>query len=176
MFEVSVIAIGFVIGFTLWYSAHSSNVNQMAFDERFHNMKIYPDFMKSVWIMGINLGILCAVCLLAILQLFFHRISDIGIGTRIALFSFFSCLLLYSAAFLFSFLLSSEIALLLVLQIPLIIIVAWAINTIYMLCSFSSSKALKRFLTYPNCFCSIGLFSSVLILWYVWLLLTYIPL
>ena len=96
--ESFAIIFGFMIGFSLCYVGTQSGIEGMAFNERFANQKIYPDFMKSAWIMGINGGIWYAVCLCAISQLFFDRISDMASGIKMVLFLLVSSILLYSTA------------------------------------------------------------------------------
>ena len=71
-FETSVIVFGFVVGYSLRWVSFPSFLDEMIFTENFHEKTIFPDFMKSFWIIGINDGILCAVCLCTILQLFFR--------------------------------------------------------------------------------------------------------
>ena len=179
-FEACAIAIGFTIGFALWYATLSSRVGQMAFNERFCDAKIYPDFMKSVWIMGINSGVWYAVCGYAIVQLFFHRISDIASSVRMVLIVFFSFLLLSSAIRLIALCFYSDtqfyVCFCLLWLMPWIAVVVSTINIIYILCSFSSSEGRNRFLTLPNCLCSIGLFSLILPTWLHILDMYYMPL
>ena len=175
-FETSTIVIGFVVGYLLRWLSLPSVVDEMNFDEVFYGKKIYPDFMKSVLVMGITYGILVAVCLLAVLQLFFQRISDIGIGIGIPVFLFFSLLLIFLLAYILNTLFFySEINLFLLLLIPLITIGALIANTIYIFYSLFSLESLYRFFTWPNWFCSIGLFSSITETWYIVLSLSHIP-
>ena len=175
LFETGVIAIGFLIGFALLYFNFLSRVSEMDFCEQFHGKKIYPDFMKSVWVMGITYGILIAVLLLAIIQLFFQRISDIDIAVGLPVFVFISWLLLLLFAFINTALFYSELNVFLLWLFVLVIIGTLVTNIIYILKSFSSSEALNRFLIYPNWFCSIGLFSLIPPVWEMVLFLCNIP-
>ena len=166
--------ISFTIGFLLvWFSF---DVDQMNFDEIFFNKKIYPDFMKSIWVMGINNGILIAVCLRATFQLFLRRMSDIGFATGLAVFWFFSCILFSLFTLIVSLIFFSEINLLLVWFFPLITVVMLVINIIYIFYSFLSSESLNRLLIWPNWFCSVGLFTLIIEAWYFFLIVLYIPL
>jgi len=173
--EACVIVIGIVVGYSLMWISFPSLVNAMIFDESFFGKKIYPDFMKSILVMGGSTGMLVAVFMLAILQLCIQRISDIGIGVRIPIFLLFFCLFAFLFCYISTLFLSSEINMFLILFIPMIIIVALAANAIYILHSFSSFENLRRFSTWPNFFCSIGLFSLVIHAWYAVLAVLYIP-
>ena len=174
LLEASTLAISFMIGFFLiWFSF---DVDQMNFDETFFNKKIYPDFMRSIWVMGINNGILVAVCLRATFQLFLQRISDIGFATQLAVFWFFSCILFFLFSLIASLIFFSEINLFLFWFFPLITVVTLVINIIYLFYSFSSIKAINRLFIWPNWFCSIGLLSLMIEAWYFFLIVLYVPL
>ena len=175
-FEISVIAIGFVAGYSLWWISFPSRVAEMNFDEKFADTRIYPDFMKSVLVMGIHAGILFSVWLRALFQLFLQRVSDISIAVLIPVLLSLSWLLVILLAHVNAIFFYSDFNLFLIWLIPLIAIGALMVNAIYIVYSFSSLASLRRFFTMPNWYCSIGSFSLVIYVWLSMLSLWYLPL
>ena len=172
--EICVIAIVFMAVLFLQWSSFPSVVDDMNFDERFANMKIYPAFMKNFWIMGFNHSILLTVVFRAVFQLFLQRPSDIGFGVGLAILLSFSSILFLLFLFVLS-ILSNELGLLFIWIGPLILAVVCIINIIYIFYSVFSLETLARFFAYPNWLCSIGLLTLINETWYHYLRESYIP-
>jgi len=171
--EFFVVAFGFLTGFFLMLRFFPSVEAQMVFDEQFFGKRIYPEILKSSLIMAINNGILLAVCLRATLQLFFHRFTEIGFGIQLCTLCFFSCSTLYLIMYINVFVL--EFNILLFLAMLLIVLVVSFVNLTYVFYSSFSTETRTKFFSWPNWFCSLGLFSLILNLWHLALSMMYIP-